>query len=878
MGKTINIGTGFGKYTYTEALPQAGNQDVFAMWPGQHSNPGSESTTFPDGWEFTLRGMGAMPSDTILSTGLTFGENTKITIENMTLVEADLAPEFRNILNVGKNSRIILKNVILKSNEMNTVYPNVYLHEGATATISNSEIYATGVSGVHTSKRSTLSISGSIVEHVFLREGSYAMIQNSRIQSAGKGLVALLVNNSSIVDATGVYLLTNELPPINNFLMRILEGAQFKASDLHFENNENYIDVDHGLMELKNTLITDDVSVVVEHDMQSTVEGEGLDIRLKEQREVDLVEDVTEESPVQLEEDYSNEVDNDPDFYDEGFEDEDNDTSVDEEPVVETGALIELNNMIGLASVKKATKTFINTQKLNRLREKQGLVVRKSALHSLFLGNPGTGKTSVARVLGKALYQEGVIRTNKFVEVSRKDLVSEYVGKSAPMTEEKLDEARGGILFVDEAYTLASNDAHAKEALETIMMYMENHRDDIMVIFAGYSKEMQDFMSVNPGMVSRVPNKFEFEDYNGQQIAEIGLMDLHKSGFNIDSEGYVNAIAKQYERTNDHSNGRWARNFNEKLIAIQADRLAESDTLNPNEIANIIPADIEELVNGERSDSESKMAEILQELDNLQGLESVKKFVNELVQKAEAEKKLAEYTGITSKKDAYHMVFSGAPGTGKTTVARLISKLFYNLGMLEKDQVIETNRAEMVGQYIGDTEKNTKNIIDRSMGGVLFIDEAYQLTNTGGKNDFGRQAVETLITELENNRDKFIVIFAGYTEDMDEFLTANAGLKSRIPHTIEFSAYTPEEVADIVDRVLSSDEIDWIFDHEYLKSVVANAYRNLDVSDQGNGRWARSFAEKVRVKHKTSLVTGNLDVSEYLLITNETIDSAADVN
>ncbi|AZZ42954.1 hypothetical protein C0Z11_12320 [Acidipropionibacterium jensenii] len=197
------------------------------------------------------------------------------------------------------------------------------------------------------------------------------------------------------------------------------------------------------------------------------------------------------------------------------------------------------------------------------------------------------------------------------------------------------------------------------------------------------------------------------------------------------------------------------------------------------------------------------------------------------------------------------MVFEGSPGTGKTTVAEIVARLFHALGILENGNVKTVERRDLVGAYVGHTEQQTGRAIDEAMGGVLFVDEAYQLTVEGFERDFGKQAVETLLTALENQRSSFVAIFAGYTEQMEHFLDQNPGLRSRIPHTIVFPDYTPDEVGQIVVRRLSGD---WDVNEELLHDVAAQRYAALGERDRSNGRWARNFAEQVELAHKRWIV------------------------
>ena len=219
-------------------------------------------------------------------------------------------------------------------------------------------------------------------------------------------------------------------------------------------------------------------------------------------------------------------------------------------------------------------------------------------MHAAFLGNPGTGKTTVARLMGQILFQYGALKGEefKFVEVSAADLLSGYVNQTAEQTRKKLEEAKGGVLFIDEAYALNKKGSNStgEEAINELLTYMENHRDDIMVIFAGYTKEMEQFFDVNPGFNSRVPHQLVFEDYSPDEIVQMGLKIFEGKARKVeDPEFYARNIKKAYKRSLDKSNGRWIRNFNEKLRLRLAIRFGNNPSIDPNQI---IQQDLEDVL------------------------------------------------------------------------------------------------------------------------------------------------------------------------------------------------------------------------------------------------------------------------------------------
>ena len=239
----------------------------------------------------------------------------------------------------------------------------------------------------------------------------------------------------------------------------------------------------------------------------------------------------------------------------------------------------QLNQMIGLKSVKKEIDKMLHLAEFNRQRIAKGLQPQEQSFHSVFLGNPGTGKTTVARLIGEVLYESGAFKSDEFklIEASEPDFISENVGGTAQQTLALLEQAKGGVLFIDEAYALNKKGSSVDfgiEAINTIIKYMEDHRGEIMIIFAGYTKEMEQFLKTNPGLASRVPNKFVFEDYTPDEIVEIGERDLEKKMYTFeDREYYAQQVKRAYHASLEHSNARWIRNFNEKLLKVFAERV-----------------------------------------------------------------------------------------------------------------------------------------------------------------------------------------------------------------------------------------------------------------------------------------------------------------
>lgn len=532
------------------------------------------------------------------------------------------------------------------------------------------------------------------------------------------------------------------------------------------------------------------------------------------------------------------------------------DTSVDETDLVEsqsplpnnlsqtlTEAIAELDALVGLSPVKEQVRKLIQLMDAHKRRSASGGEQSLSTLNFVFSGNPGTGKTTVARIIGKILAASGILPKGHLVETDRGRLVGQHIGATAKNVKDAVAEAMGGVLFIDEAYTLHVENAEkdfGREAIDTLLKDMEDKRGQLCVIVAGYSELMVNFINSNPGLESRFTRRIEFPDYNADELFEVFRRQCVHSRLQL-GEG-SEARAKEHiglmvrTRGDNFGNAREMRTYLEKSLERQAERLSKEAEADPH---LILPDDLQE----PGSRESLKLNDLLAELDSMIGLSEVKKEIRKMVSLVQAQER-RRLQGIEVKSPvSLHLVFSGNPGTGKTTVARMVGKIYAALGLLSKGHVIEVARADLVAGYQGQSAEKASKRVEEAYGGVLFIDEAYTLCQ-GDNDSFGSEVIDTILKEMEDNRSRLAVIVAGYTQPILDFIDSNPGLQSRFTRYINFQDYSDDDSVEIFNKLCSSNH----FEADPLCALTLKReieqLKKLRGDKYGNAREVRTVFEK----------------------------------
>eukprot|EP00595_Chromulina_sp_UTEXLB2642_P002141 CAMPEP_0196766602 /NCGR_PEP_ID=MMETSP1095-20130614/27218_1 /TAXON_ID=96789 ORGANISM="Chromulina nebulosa, Strain UTEXLB2642" /NCGR_SAMPLE_ID=MMETSP1095 /ASSEMBLY_ACC=CAM_ASM_000446 /LENGTH=805 /DNA_ID=CAMNT_0042129537 /DNA_START=178 /DNA_END=2592 /DNA_ORIENTATION=- len=468
-------------------------------------------------------------------------------------------------------------------------------------------------------------------------------------------------------------------------------------------------------------------------------------------------------------------------------------------------------------------KTYINNMKKRiNSKIKSNQDPKQLLKNYLFIGSPGTGKTTVARAFGEIFHKLGLLGRPEVTECKAMDLIGQYVGHSSAKVKSKMDEARGGVLFIDEAYGLNPSsyggNSFAKDAIEMLLSNMTDskYQGNMIIILAGYANEMSELMKSNPGLKSRVTETMSFNDWNSDNCLDLIIKKCKDNNVNLPNDLYdqVKRGFSKLAMSQGWGNARDVLTFYDKIEASRADRCNETDE------STFFLTDIENAfkeMNQTLTITSSKIS-----LDSLINADKITTYINEMKNRLKVT--------IKNKKDTKGLlenyVFVGSPGTGKTTVARLFGEIFNGLGLLGRSDVIECKAMDLIGQYLGHSSKIVQQKMDDARGGILFIDEAYGLNSNNSS--FAKDAIETLLANMTDPRyqDNMVIIIAGYSNEMNDLLQSNPGLTSRFTEKIEFEDFRSEDCMRLILQKCSQDDS---YLPEELHPIVLDRFNDLSL-------------------------------------------------
>lgn len=510
------------------------------------------------------------------------------------------------------------------------------------------------------------------------------------------------------------------------------------------------------------------------------------------------------------------------------------------------------DDLIGMSDVKEQIRSIARSVEMQQKLVELGIGESSvTNIHIILTGNPGTGKTTVAMRLGQVFKAMGVIPTDRVVVKKSEDIFDSYKNSAGPNMTQAVDDAMGGVLFIDEAYNLlpmrapGQVDQDGSEAIAALMTCMSERAGQFITVIAGYKTEIDEFIrNANPGLARRFTHRIHIPDYSAADLTTIFLQQVSKAKMKIteDAQKLLERKIEELVTAKDEKFGNAGtivnlfkeardKHFNNVTTNDEVERLI---TFYPEDIPYDAPKRLD-------------MDEIMAKLDHLEGLQGVKTAIRDLADTLLTLQARAADSGEKASINLDHYLFLGNPGTGKTTVARIMGDIFYSLGLLPSNKVIELSAKDLKAPYIGQTAPLAHAAMMRGMGGVVFIDEAYSITQGEGETGFGKEAVSEILQVMENYKNKFITIAAGYPREMAEWLDSNSGLSSRFTATITFDDYNADELSRIAANMFEKKNLklmDAAFTamHNYFVKLTTHKSRNF-----ANAREARNFVDKVLI-------------------------------
>ncbi|QDX94549.1 AAA family ATPase [Brevibacillus laterosporus] len=524
-------------------------------------------------------------------------------------------------------------------------------------------------------------------------------------------------------------------------------------------------------------------------------------------------------------------------------------TQTDDELQDHVPAIEQIDQLVGLTDMKKRVKQLAQFLQYQRIRTEKGWELADPLeLHAVLMGNPGTGKTTLARLLATLYHELGLLERAEVVEVDRSQLVGAYVGQSEQRTMEVIKKAVGGVLFIDEAYSLkraeSSDSDYGQVVIDTLVSAMTSgYSGKFVLILAGYPEEMRNFLRANPGLRSRFPesNHFTLPDFTTDELLQVAEQVAERNDFILRSDTKI-SIQQRLERERvdeTFGNARTAKNIILDAIFAKGSHVEDTESIKIPDFTILTPADVE--ANSSCGEVQVNNLSAKQRLDQMIGLMEMKAELTKVaafvsIQRSRQEK------GLPAVPVELHAVFTGNPGTGKTTVAQLYAQILHEVGYLKRGHLVTVGRADLVANYVGQTASKTKRKIKEALGGVLFIDEAYALMSSS-ENDYGQEAVNTLVEEISKHGENLVVVLAGYPYDMQKFIDSNPGLSSRFKKYFRFPDYTALELLSIITQFIQGNSYELTDETQELLAEKLEVWSEQG-KIRGNGRFAKNVVQE----------------------------------
>jgi Holliday junction resolvasome RuvABC ATP-dependent DNA helicase subunit len=476
-----------------------------------------------------------------------------------------------------------------------------------------------------------------------------------------------------------------------------------------------------------------------------------------------------------------------------------------------TGPLAELDSLIGLAGVKTEVTGLINLIRMAQRREQLGLPMPPMSRHLVFAGPPGTGKTTVARLYGAVLAELGVLSQGHLVEVARADLVGQYVGSTAIKTTEVVTKALGGVLFIDEAYTLTAQSGGSgpdfgQEAVDTLMKMMEDHRDELVVIVAGYSGRMERFLASNPGLASRFTRTIEFPNYSVDELVVITTALCRKHYYELTDDGLA-ALRSYFERvprTDTFGNGRVARKLFESMVNNQASRLAMRPPAKDSELNRLTAEDLAaELAPLPAAERDAMVADDpITAVESSAGWRRLAGLAGQAAARDAAGATLVRLAELDSPiGHAANTIISGPRGTGRGELARIYARTLAELGLVRTGTLLRTPVAtQLYPSWPGQAETLVRYAFEETRGGVLVVDVDGDWPVEPGA--AGIDSVEALTAAMAGHPGDPVVVLLGEPARIGALLGVVPNLQAGFAESWQLTEYTVDELADAAVRLL----------------------------------------------------------------------------